>query len=211
METSPAFHSHPTETMWEEYSFGRLNDREIVSLEEHLLVCETCQTSLDELTEYIRLMKIGTADLAMTPGERLARSWRQFRQPLSRVAWITGLVAIGVAVWLPHVHVPPAAPSVVKTASVKLTSFRGDDVAVAHAPARQPLNLYVNAGDVPIAPEYRIEVVTTSGEPVWTGTAEAAGGRLSVLLPQGLKTGHYWVRLYSSESRILSEYGLRLE
>jgi hypothetical protein len=210
VETSPAFHSHPSETVWEEYSFGRLSNQEVAALEEHLLVCETCRTSLEELTEYIRLMKAGTATLATTPPERLARSWRQFRrsasQPLNRVVWITGLAAIGVAAWLPHVPVPSAAPSV-----VNLASFRGVDAAVARAPARKPLNLYIDAGDVPAAPEYRMVVVTASGEQVWAGRPKVSGGMLSVMLPRGLKSGPYWVRLYSPESKILAEYSLRLE
>jgi hypothetical protein len=210
VETSPAFHSHPTETVWEEYSFGRLSNQEVAALEEHLLICETCQTSLEELTEYIRLMKAGTANLATTPPERLARSWRQFRrsaaQPLNRVVWITGLAVVGVAAWLPHVPIRPAAPSV-----VNLASFRGVDAAIARAPARKPLNLYINAGDVPAVPEYRMVVVTASGEQVWAGTAKAGGGMLSIQLPQGLKPGPYWVRLYSRESKILGEYGLQLE
>jgi hypothetical protein len=209
VETSPAFHSHPTEVMWEEYSFGRLNEQEVAALEEHLLVCETCQISLEELSDYIAVMKAGAAELADSPRHRLAHGWRFVRraaaQPLGPVLWITGLAAVGIALWLP----PGPAPSKA-AALVNLASFRGD-VSTSHAPASRPLDLSISASDVPAAPEYRVTVVTGSGKQVWAGTPKVAEGVLSVRVPQGLEAGQYWVRLYSLESKILSEYGLLLQ
>ncbi len=65
METSLVFHSHPTEVTWEEYAFGRLNEKRTPALEEHLLVCELCQASLEELTGYIQLMKAELAKASL--------------------------------------------------------------------------------------------------------------------------------------------------
>lgn len=209
MEIRPVFHSHPTETMWEEYSFGRSDDQEAAALEEHLLLCEACQNSLEELTEHIRLMKAATARLEPPPHRRLARGWGLVKQasaqPLGRLFWITGLAAVCLPLWFSVGSVPSKAPSL-----VNLASFRGEDASITHAPARRPLDLSINSSDVP-APEYRMTVVTSSGKQVWAGSPKVSGSMLSVRIPQGLESGAYWVRLYSRESVILSEYGLRLE
>lgn len=210
MEISPVFHSHPTETAWERYSFGRVSEREAAALEEHLLVCETCQISLQEVTVYIRLMKAATADLATSPRHRIAQGWRLVRRapsgPLARVAWITGLAAVCLALYHPYGSIPSKAPSL-----VNLASFRGDGVTSAQAPAREPLDLSINAADVPGAPEYRLTVVTSSGKLVWTGSPKVSDGVISVRIPQGLEAGPYWVRLSTRESKILGEYGLLLQ
>lgn len=75
METSLVFHSHPTEITWEEYAFGRLSEKRLRPVEEHLLACELCQGALEELTGYIQLMKAGTAKASLmkagtTPAEQ---------------------------------------------------------------------------------------------------------------------------------------------
>jgi hypothetical protein len=209
VEISPVFHSHPTEVTWEKYAFGRLSDQEAATVEDHLLVCESCQASLQEVTEYIQLMKAGTASFHSAPADPIVGGWRRFRrsaaQPARRVVWITGLAAICLALWLPNSSPPSLEP-----VSVTLASFRGDEVAIAHAPARKPLDLSISATDVPTATEYRLIVVTSSGKQVWTGTPYASGGMLSVHLAQGLESGPYWIRLYAGESEIVGEYGLRV-
>ncbi len=206
MEASPVFHSHPTEARWEEYCFGRLNGQEVSTLEEHLLVCESCQMALEEVTEHIRLMKAGTARFATTPPQRVARGWRQL--PLF---WMTGLALASVAFFLPRGSAPRASRSILPPASVQLTSFRGDDQDASNAPARRPLDLSINVADVPTAPEYRLTVVTSSGKQVWAGTPKATGGTLAVHLAEGLDAGPYWVRLYARESQMLAEYALLLQ
>jgi hypothetical protein len=54
---------HPTTEAFEEYAFKRLSEPDTEALEEHLLVCPECQTSLSEVDEYILLMKQATAGL----------------------------------------------------------------------------------------------------------------------------------------------------
>jgi hypothetical protein len=210
VEISPVFHSHPTEETWEKYVFDRLSDQDAATVEEHLLVCESCQASLQEVTEYIQLMKVGTASRHSAAADPLARGWRRFRdsaaQPVGRVVWITGLAVVCLALWRPTGSHPPS-----EITSVRLESFRGGGVAIAHAPARKPLDLSINASDVPTAPEYRMTVITSSGQQVWAGTPNRSDGMLSVHLAQGLNAGTYWVRLYSRDSEILGEYGLLLQ
>ncbi len=80
METSLVFHFHPTEVTWEEYAFGRLSEKKIPPLEEHLLVCEMCQASLEEATEYIQLMKAGLIKTGLMKA-RLMRAGRMLARP----------------------------------------------------------------------------------------------------------------------------------
>jgi len=210
VEISSVFHAHPTEETWETYVFGRLSDQEAATVEEHLLVCESCQVTLQRVTEYIQLMKAGTASRHTAPADPFVRCWRKFRhstaQPVGRAVWITGLAAVCFALWLPTGSRPSS-----ETTSVRLESFRGGDVAIAHAPARRSLDLSIDASDVPPAPEFRVIIVTSSGKQVWTGAAAGSGGMLSVHVSQGLAAGTYWVRLYARESERLGEYGLLIQ
>ena len=52
---------HPHEDVFEDYAFERLCAQELVDFEEHLLICEKCQTTLANTDEHIRLMKAAAA------------------------------------------------------------------------------------------------------------------------------------------------------
>jgi len=57
------FGSHVREDVLEKYALLQLSDAECVPLEEHLLVCPVCQTRLDELDDYIQVVKAAIATL----------------------------------------------------------------------------------------------------------------------------------------------------
>jgi hypothetical protein len=215
LENSLAFHSHPTEATWEKYAFGQTREPEVATLEEHLLVCEDCQNLLAEVTDYIQLMKVATLRLRKArarveappqpPPIGLTKSWAA-----SRAVWATAVAAGCLAVWLLYSPLRFAHPGQFAVDRVMLASFRGGGVETIRARAHRPLELDIDAEDVPAAAEYRVVVVTLSGKAVFTGRPNATGGTLSVALPEGLDTGSYWVRLYSPESEVLGEYGLTL-
>jgi hypothetical protein len=231
LETSLVFHSHPPEVTWEEYAFGRLSEKKIPPLEEHLLVCELCQTSLEEVTEYIHLMKTGLMKVKMArlipaPPDRLARVSR-FLRPAGRPRGVIGAMAMAagcMALWI-AVRAAPSRETALSLihvpTQVTLDSFRDD--GIAHAPALRPLNLSINPADITAdatpdvavnisaAAEYRLEVVTASGKQVWNSAPDVSSGTLDAHLPKGLAAGKYWVRLYTGRSEILAEFGLLLE
>ena len=63
MDQEWTFAPHLPEETLEEYCFDRLSATETAEVEEHLLVCSSCQLALEELDDYIRLMKAATASL----------------------------------------------------------------------------------------------------------------------------------------------------
>lgn len=184
---------HPDESVLEEYVFGRLSDAKVEVLEEHILVCARCQAALAQTDDYIRLMK-----LAMSRPLKIPRT-----RPVLASAGALAATCIAILTWHPS-HGSPA--------SVAFASFRGGaGVSVNQAAAGQPLDLSVPATDIPPAPQYRLEVATSTGESIWSGPASAADGRLSAHFPRSLSAGRYRVRLYAQSSEPLAEYGLQVK
>src|SRR5271167_2822799 len=68
------FFSHISEETLETYARGRALDAHCAPLDEHLLVCPACQICLEELEEYIEVMKAATA--RVSPGRPAASNTR---------------------------------------------------------------------------------------------------------------------------------------
>jgi hypothetical protein len=229
---------HPTTEAFEEYAFKRLSEADTEKLEEHLLVCEECQTSLAEVDEYILLMKQATAQyepagetrsdppgLGTRIGDLFAGSILR-KGPHRRLTYAVGLIAVTASIflmmgsrplgWTSHSGTDAAA-----SASVELLALRGGAPAANHAQSGRPLDLKIDltgvedgADGAPAetgeAPKYRVEIVDASGGPVWNGEAVGSQGSLSVHLTKGLELGQFWVRLYSGGG-LLREFGLRAD
>ena len=206
MDIRFVFHEHPSEDTWEEYAFGRLTGGKLAKTEEHLLACARCQTALAEIDDYIRVMKAGADDY---PRRAKRHSAAVLLFPSGRRAVAAGIAAAGFVAaiaWL-GVPDPPAA-----TVAVQLRSLRGVmESATNRALAKHPLDLEVASTSVPAAAEYSFEIVTANGGSVWTGEAAVRGGTISAHVPKKLRAGVYWVRLYGPQSKLLAEYGLRME
>ncbi|HXP86719.1 MAG TPA: hypothetical protein VN841_18455 [Bryobacteraceae bacterium] len=56
---------HPAEDVLDEYAFRRLGEAEAAPLEEHLLVCETCQERLHQIDDFVLVMKQAAPELAL--------------------------------------------------------------------------------------------------------------------------------------------------
>lgn len=209
MEIRSVFHAHPSPASIEEYAFGRLGADEVNNLEEHLLLCDSCRTSLEETEQYQYVMRTALADYR-PPEKRPGFVGRLFERP-NRLVWASlasGAVAATLAatMMLPR-HPPDPAP-----VTVTLVSFRGGQGnAMPEAPAKRPLDLALDAGGLPADGAYRIEVVNAQGDSAWNGAARLSRGKLRASLPGILGQGVYWVRLYSSRQSLLYEYGLNLQ
>jgi anti-sigma factor RsiW len=190
---------HLTEQVLEEYALRRLGENETVMVEEHYLRCEHCQAALAQVDAEIHTMRAVLASRDPAPRTKTA---------VTGVAVALATAAlVGVAIlaaWRVDQLMPPVL--------VKLESFRGGgEVTTAHAAAGRALELTISAEDARAAGTYRIEVVTTSGNAVWSGVAESGPTNLVAKVPKGFKGGAYWVRLYAPDSTLVREFGLRLE
>ncbi len=207
------FHVHPTEDLLDEYVFGRLQEPALAELEDHLFTCSSCQSTLAELDDYIRAMKIALAELqhGSVAHATLPPAWARLPGGTTAI-WAVGLMLVlsgSAMVWW---RIRPAPEAVTAT----LAAFRGGDAATfAHVPAGKPLDLVIDGTSLPAASAYRLQIVNASGKSVWSGPAVASGEKLSAHLTTGLGPGVYWVRLYASqvpgEAGLLREFGLRLE
>lgn len=223
----PKIPAHPTEEILEEYIFGRVYEPALAALEEHLLVCVPCQVKLEELEDYVALMKSATS--AWDQDREAFRAgyvpeWgisKRFAIPAVsglRVLKAAGLTAaLAGAAFFATTHAPWHARPVPPAASVKLMAMRGggakDGTAdgLAEAPSGKPLDLTIDGANLPPATGYRLEVVNQSGHEIWKGAAAVTGTQLSAQIPAGPRPGVYWVRLYSSSGEFLREFGMRLQ
>jgi len=212
LDTLPSVPVHPTEDLLEEYSFGRVLEPALAPLEEHLLDCTLCQARLLAVDEYTALMKAGIAAIER---ERAATSTPSTRFVFPRMPGFP--VVVGAAVMLVLVGVTigwrlqPSLASTSAATAVKLSALRGGDgEGVAHAPFGRLLVLTVDRTDLPLALAYRLEVVSSTGRPLWSGAAQIAPRSLSARVTTRLAPGAYWVRLYAGD-QLRREFGLRIE
>ncbi len=160
MEALFSIQGHPTTEAFEEYAFKRLSEAETEALEEHLLVCPECQTSLAEVDEYILLMKQATAQYERARGPRSA--FPRFGErigdliaaslvrkgPQRSVTYAIGLMAVAASFFLvtasrPLVWASHPTGTAGAAVSVELLALRGGAPA-NHAQSGRPLDLNID-------------------------------------------------------------------
>ncbi len=187
---------HFSEDRLELYAFNRMPEPECARLEEHLLVCGTCQSRLSEIDGYIGVMKVAAVEPRKKPPERSRKLI------LTSPLWVGGLVLIAAVLF----YTPP--PRQTQPSEIELQSQRGSASLMAHGLAGAPLSLSIDATSLPKMPAYRLEVVNAEGGQVWQASVASEGNRIRTSVQRNLKPGTYWVRLYGDS--LLREYGLEL-
>ena len=209
LDTLPSVPVHPTEDLLEEYSFGRVLEPALAPLEEHLLDCTLCQDRLLAVDEYTALMKAGIAALeregAVTPPSP------RFAIPGAPLVFAGAVMLVLLGITIGWRLQPAAAVASTSAMTVHLKALRGGDgEGVARAPAGLPLELTVDRTDLAAASAYRLEVVSSSGQRLWSGAAQVDAQSLSARVTARLAAGAYWVRLYADD-KLRREFGLRVE
>jgi hypothetical protein len=185
---------HLDEEQAEKYSMGRLSEEEEARCEEHLLVCATCRQQVDSADQYVGAMKSAAAATAeMRPRRKSRFSWS-----VVRPVWALGL-ALLVLVGIFLVRYQPAGPPV----AVHLSALRGAQQGTA--PAGSDLMLFADLTGLAPAAGYRLELVDSKGQLLWSAPFAATGTRVP---RQG--AGVYFVRLRNARGELLREYGLQL-
>jgi len=190
----------------EHYALGRLRAAELEELEEHLLVCSTCQQSLAATDAFLKTIKSAAVELERAPSSAVPESW--FHKLQLNPAWASGLVALGLLIaagheWTSRQHA--SAPSAV----VCLRTTRGvENPAITAVPAGKPLILMLDLTGLPTLSQYRVEIVDERGDPAFLTHGAPADNNLRATMAEGLPGGAYYVRVYGS-TELLREYGLR--
>jgi hypothetical protein len=232
VKMQPALEEHPSVEALEEYCFKRLPPTTLETVEEHLFFCETCQNTVQDLDEYIELMKFGTAEYAAAPSLAsrmpMARAWQNLRAGAkksshgSTTTWTALAVASVMAATWAYSSLrtdPPSSPIPVRLAAMRGGESRGGENPVfTQAPAGHPLGLAIDTTELPPPGQrpgqdsYRIEIVSSSGRPIWGSTVSPSGGEIVARTPKNMNAGVYWVRLYKGQSgELLREFGLELK
>lgn len=206
-----SWENHVGDDELELYSLGRLSSSREEAVEEHLLVCETCQDRLAETEAYVLAMRTAAAKLA----EQAPPVWRQWLDRLGALRWAPKpvwaaagavamlLIAWGGLTWWPsaRTEAPPVA--------VTLFVVRGEGSGIALAPAGRPLRLEAEVATLRPAGRYTFELVDAEGNALGRWAVAPEADRAAVVVSP-LAPGRYWVRLYAADpaGELLREYGL---
>ena len=195
VDSTKCFPSHPSEEILEEYVFHRLPEILAAKVEEHLLICQDCQDAITGTDQFLAALKAASSQPAPAS---VRQGWLGARtNPVPVLA--LALLAL-VLVWKhPQVASSPVA--------VSLSSLRGKN-PLSPAPAGKPLQLSVDMPDLPSGSKYGVEVVDSTGRPVWKSAVSDIDGKLVATMSKPLAGGVYWVRLYGTNSELLREFGL---
>lgn len=197
---------HPLEGVLEQYAMGRLNGPAVESLEEHILVCESCQDRLDFTETYIRGMKSAMESAERKTAESRWRSrfgdWFAMPPVWAGVGAAAAILAIA-GIFGSQYFARSGAP-----VALALTANRGETASV---PAKGPLDLTLDARDLPSGPNNRVQIVNANGLAMWeTQAAVIQGGSVQVRVDKRLERGQYFVRLFAAGPSTPREYALQL-
>ena len=164
---------HCRDGFWEQYALGMLSHEDCQSLEEHLLICESCQGRLareDRIRQEVR--DAGTA-LELTPA-RIPSRYRRLGWPIGLVAAV--LLILAGSQWQVS-HRPSASPAV-----ILLQTMRGADNQSPAAPAGKPLALVLDLTGLPRLSSYQFEIVDAAGHPVLESNGAPQGNKLQAVI-----------------------------
>lgn len=184
---------------------GRMNEEQAAPLEEHLLICEVCQSRLAAIDEFLAVAR-AAAPLVEKAGLSKRSPPRGGIWNIPHPGWALSALALLVIL---------AGTETVKRhleTDVTLSTTRGAAV-FPRARAGEWIVLHVDVTEILRADGYQLEVVDPEGQPIWHAIAEADGNQVTALVRKRLEAGRYWVRLYDTGRpwTLLREYGLDVE
>ncbi len=185
---------HLDEEEIEKYSLGGIAKSDLARVEEHLLLCQSCQRRVESSDVIVRSMQQAAARSRQEPEP--APRW------LGMPRFAFGLAAaflVLAAILIPRDFIRSSPPPF----AIGLAATRGAGIE-AKAPASTPLALQLDVTGLPAAASYKLAMVDGAGKQVWTGTFPGASVKPS-------PAGTYFIRLYSPAGDLLREYGLEIE
>jgi len=198
----PGIDRHMGEDEIERYSLGCISEEEAAKIEEHLLVCESCQKRVTDSDAYVSAIRSAAAHPSRPWSQQKSRPMF-FMRPLPVLAALAVVLVAG-AVGLRVTNRQTAAPAFV----VGLEATRGAPIE-ARAPAGRPLALQLDLAGLRAEPSYQVEMVDGQGNQVWKGTVAAQESKATAAVPK-TSAGPYFVRVYTVSGELLREYGLEI-
>ena len=189
---------HVCEDQLESYSIGNLAERHAARVEEHVLICETCQDRLADSDSWVRSLR--RAVLNWSPARE--RAWMSWTLPKLVPVLAAIILIVAATVALRFNRQGAVAPL-----AVVLEATRGPAVA-ARVPSLQPLLLEPDLESLPPLHRYHLEIVDRLGKEVWRADYERAPGDASGVFVPGLSQGTYFVRLFDSSGTLLREFAV---
>jgi hypothetical protein len=178
-------------------------------LEEHLLACPECQSTLHRVDDFVSMMRSAAPDI-LKGEKRPVRFSDWFPRARISIPVAVFFVLLSIAVGLAWRADHPSGP----VAYVTLVALRGSDAVTA--PVGRPLELDITPPDAAGAsndrPAYSAEVLSGDGRVSWAGSAILEPAKpLRFSLPKGLAKGAYWARLYGADHALILEAGFKVE
>lgn len=202
--------AHLTEEQIEQYAMGKLSPNCCEDLEEHLLICESCQLSLEETDTYLTHMKVASARVLVA--QEQPSIWDKIRgglsqrmaKPLPVFAGLACAAAIAVVLIVPR----PAPPS---PQQVTLESLRGGKAEAPYVEAKRAIQFSLDATGLPEAPSYVANIVDESGKLVQEAPANRSADTVAVRSESGLPAGKFMIRILNPKRDLLREYAISVK
>ena len=197
---------HPTEDEFENYLLGHTSSSSTEAIEEHLLVCGSCQAELEEAEAVVIAMRSACQELlqerAIAP-----RRWWQIRIPIYAYAYAGSFAVLLTVLSMGYVY-RGSAPA--PESELALTATRSAEQLAPFAVAGSTALLHLDTRFLPSRKRYAVELVDPSGGRVWAGEAEAGQPAITLRIGKRLNAGRYWVRLNDVDGAELREFELNV-
>ena len=202
---------HITEEQLEKYHLQQLSEPAAEAVEEHLLLCEHCQTQLEELEVFTKSFRAVAPILAREDALEQRGGiahWlrRQWQNPFPALA-------LGAAMALALFIVPlrwAADPAPGPLATVDLQAVRAS--VIPQAPAGRPLRFRLDLSGLAPVDSFRVEFTQDSGKTIANRTLTQSETIATLDLAEGLAAGGYWLRIYApQQAEPLREFGFRVQ
>jgi hypothetical protein len=204
MEKGSPHTLHLEEDVLELYALGRItDDSHLADVEEHLLVCPTCQAKLDDLDKFIRAFRdAGGAIEAMQDESEQNSKTNPFNwhRPFIPMALAAAVAAVFV--------VPPMLRNSATPVAVDLVSYRNEPNS--SAPSGKPLILKLDLTGIETTnTALAFEVVSATGATIAQGQLQPNEPKLTL---SPLASGQYWVRLREiDKTNLIREFSLTVK
>jgi len=198
----------PEETLMS-YASGHLPENALRDVEEHMLMCESCQSALETIDDHMRAGAEAAREIREQSKKRKkARAWSLVFSGRSAVWAVVLAAAVILAVPAARRKGPVAQNPPIE---ISLTAERGTAQARVPHTESSHLTLKIDSSELPNLPVYRLQLVDAAGKDIWSGSAPNIDGQIRAGIPQALGYGQYWVRLFTPDSHQLREFGLTVE